>query len=164
MKNYKTSDYAANKYADGIVYRFNGQTVEVTLEAYLAENPGHTEQDFHRFKALSDSMFHEQDISDNAHGRHSAPLYDDTDEAAFASPTLEDDYEERLDKQAVRKATMRLLASGELTETQERRFRMYYFKGLSLRQIAERENVHFTSVSESVTAATDKLKKFFKKT
>ena len=40
MKNYRDSDYAANKYASGIVYRFANKTVTVTVEDYLKENPG----------------------------------------------------------------------------------------------------------------------------
>jgi hypothetical protein len=40
MKNYKDSDYALNKFSEGIVYRFADRIVEITLEDYLAENPG----------------------------------------------------------------------------------------------------------------------------
>ena len=39
MKNYKDSDYARNKFSEGIVYRFADRIVEITLKDYLAENP-----------------------------------------------------------------------------------------------------------------------------
>lgn len=45
MKNYKDSDYALNKFSEGIVYRFADRIVEITLEDYLAENPGYIEQE-----------------------------------------------------------------------------------------------------------------------
>ena len=39
MKNYTDSDYALNKFSDGIVYRFSDGIEEVTLDKYLVENP-----------------------------------------------------------------------------------------------------------------------------
>jgi DNA-directed RNA polymerase specialized sigma24 family protein len=61
------------------------------------------------------------------------------------------------------KAARQLLDSGGLTEVQRRRFLLHFFQGLSYRQIASREGVHFTSVHESIEAATAKLQKFFEK-
>ena len=62
MKNYKDSDYALNKFSEGIVYKFADRIVEITLEDYLAENPGRTAQDFLELKALSDEIYHQQVI------------------------------------------------------------------------------------------------------
>ena len=67
------------------------------------------------------------------------------------------------DEQNALAAAMQLLDSGELTEIQRRRFMQHFFQGLSYRQIAEHENVHFTSVQESIAAANAKLKKYFEK-
>ncbi|SFG94105.1 hypothetical protein SAMN05660211_04457, partial [Enterocloster clostridioformis] len=61
MKNYTDSDYALNKYSEGIVYKFADGIVEVTLADYLRDNPGKTEEDFARLKALSDEIYHQQD-------------------------------------------------------------------------------------------------------
>jgi hypothetical protein len=64
MKNYQDSDYALNKHSNGIVYRFaDGSRFTVTLTDYLAENPDKTEDDFRRFKELSDSDYLESDRS-----------------------------------------------------------------------------------------------------
>lgn len=63
MKNFKDSDYALNKFSEGIVYRFADRIVEITLDDYLTENPGKTEQDFLELKALSDEIYHEQVIT-----------------------------------------------------------------------------------------------------
>ena len=35
MKNYKDSDYAANKYSEGIVYRFADSVEVVSLDTYI---------------------------------------------------------------------------------------------------------------------------------
>ena len=55
MKNYKDSDYARNKFSDGIVYRFADRIVEITLKDYLAENPDKTVEDFMELKALTEA-------------------------------------------------------------------------------------------------------------
>jgi len=62
MKNYKNSDYALNKFSEGIVYKFADLIVEVTLEDYLVENPGKTAEDFIELKSLSDEIYHQQVI------------------------------------------------------------------------------------------------------
>lgn len=69
MKNYKDSDYALNKFSDGIVYRFADRIVEITLENYLAENPGKTAEDFLELKAPSDEIYHQQIIDENRTSR-----------------------------------------------------------------------------------------------
>ena len=46
MRNYKDSDYALNRYSQGIVYKFSDGIVEITLEDYLRDNPNKTEEDF----------------------------------------------------------------------------------------------------------------------
>ena len=61
MRNYKDSDYALNKYSQGIVYKFADSIVEVTLEDYLRDNPDKTEADFAELKALSDEIYYRQD-------------------------------------------------------------------------------------------------------
>ena len=43
MKNYRSNDYALNKYSKGIVYKFVDGIVEITLEEYLHSNPDKTE-------------------------------------------------------------------------------------------------------------------------
>ena len=61
MSKYQDSDYAVNKFSKGIVYRFSNETIEITLEAYLRDNPGKTKADFTALKALSDEIYYEQD-------------------------------------------------------------------------------------------------------
>ncbi len=65
MKNYKGSDYAANKYSSGIVYRTANQTIEISLSDYLEANPDKTKQDFYKLKVLSDQIYLEQAQNEN---------------------------------------------------------------------------------------------------
>ena len=161
MINYKNSDYAVNKFADGIVYRFNGQTLEVTLNDYLAENPDKTEADFRELKALSDTIYHEQVRDENTNTRLDVSIHGMEESQSFITSTVEDDFAERQERNAVRNAARQLLESGELTETQERRFRLHFFDGLSLREIANIEGTSHPPVHRSINAATKKLKIFF---
>jgi hypothetical protein len=66
MKNYRDSDYAANKNAKGIVCRFANQIIEITLEDYLRENPDKNEADFTELKSLSDEIYLKQVRAENA--------------------------------------------------------------------------------------------------
>ena len=66
MKNYNKSDYAVNKYSDGIVYSFADGIVTITLADYLAENPDKTEGDFIALKTLSDSIYLKEVQDENA--------------------------------------------------------------------------------------------------
>ncbi len=69
MKNYMHSDYALNKFSKSIVNHFADRIVEITLEAYLAENPDKTIEDFLKLKALSDEIYHQQIIDENRTSR-----------------------------------------------------------------------------------------------
>ncbi|MEA4893282.1 MAG: sigma factor-like helix-turn-helix DNA-binding protein [Peptococcaceae bacterium] len=161
MKNYKDSDYALNKFSEGIVYRFADRIVEITLEDYLAENPGRTAQDFLELKALSDEIYHQQVIHENRTSRLDVSINGLEETEQLSVPALDLDLIHKSDTRKAKEAAKRLLDSGELTEIQRRRFLLHFVEGLSYRQIAGREGVHFTSVHESIEAATAKLKKAF---
>lgn len=53
-------------------------------------------------------------------------------------------------------------AKQKLTETQRRRLELYIEDGLSMREIAKKEGVHYTAVEDSIRAAFKKIKKFLK--
>lgn len=162
MKNYKNSDYALNKFSEGIVYHFADHIVEITLEDYLAENPSKTTEDFQDLKALSDEIYHQQVIQENRTSRLDVSITGLENTRQLATAPLESDLIHKSDSKKVMDAAKQLLNSGNLTVVQRRRFIMHFFKGVSYRQIAMIEGVFFTSVAESVTAATRKLKKYFK--
>lgn len=159
MKHYKDTDYAANRYSENIVYRFGNKTVEITLEKFLAENPDMTEDDFLRFKALSDAIYLEQVKAENAQTKKNIPIHPLEETESCAVEPIEKYTEEQEEKEALQ-AVQQFLDSGILTEAQRRRFILYFFKGYTIRQIAEIEHVYINAIEDCLTAAIKKLKKF----
>lgn len=163
MKNYKDTDYAINKYSEGIVYQFaDGRKAEVMLADYLRENPGKTETDFMELKALSDAIYHEQDLEEARYARRAGTLECVENSERYASVPLDVELINRQETSQALKAAARLLASGNLTEVQRRRFILHFFHGLSIRQIAHKEAVHKRAVWDSLQWAEKKLKKFYR--
>ena len=166
MKNYRDSDYALNKYSKGIVYRFADATVEVTLEDYLAENPGRTEQDFRELKALSDKLYLEQVTDENAQTYKNFSLHTAVELSDPTALTPEEHLEEReiaTEEESALLAAKAFLLSGQLTKIQRKRFILFYIKGLSTRQIAELEGISQYSVWECIQSCEKKMKKFIGK-
>lgn len=160
MKNYRDSDYAVNKYADGIVYRFSNQTLEVTLADYLRENPGKTEADFAELKALSDSMYLNDDKADYCGTWKNVPIHGLEETDACCVPSAEFgviDMPEEIAAQELRRKLAKR-AMDALTETQRRRYLLHTVNGLSTWQIAEQEGINQKSVYESIQAAEKKIK------
>lgn len=161
MRNYQESDYALNKYSEGIVYKFADGIVEVTLADYLRDNPDRTAEDFAKLKAVSDELYHEQDLDETAYGKRARKLEWLTESEEYATPSVDITLIHNSDKGQALKAAKCLLESGKLTEVQRRRFLLHYFKGLSIRQIAGLEQVDYRAVWESLHWSTKKLKKFY---
>ena len=162
MKNYIDSDYAANKNAAGIVYRFANETVEITLEAYLAENPGKTEADFAEWKALSDRDYFEQDRSDCRQTWKNVSLHGLGELADCAAPSPEDAVISKLEQAAMQKRRYALArqALDKLTEVQRRRYLQYHAQGMTEEQIATREGASQQAISKSLILSEKKIKKF----
>ena len=163
MRKYWTSDYAVNKDRKGIVYQFaDGKELEISLTEYLQANPDRTEQDFIELKTLSDGIYYEQALEDTRYGKQKQTLGQLEDSEQFATPPIDTLLIHNSEKGQALKAARQLLDSGDLTEVQRRRFLLHFFEGLSYRQLAMRENVHFTSVQESIEAAVRKFQKYLK--
>lgn len=163
MRNYWTSDYAVNKGRGGLVYQFaDGSEVEISLADYLQDNPEKTEQDFMELKTLSDEIYHNQDLEEARYGRRARTLesVENSERYASASPDVELIHKQEAG-QAL-KAAKRLMAGGNLTEVQRRRFILHFFQGMSIRQIAHKESVHKRAIWDSLQWAEKKLKKFFR--
>lgn len=161
IKNFKDSDYALNKFSKGIVYRFTDRIVEITLEDYLVENQGNTEQNFLDLKALSDEIHHQQVIDENRTSRLDVSMIGLEETEALATIPLDTSLIHKSDNKNAMVAAKRLLDSGDLTEVQRRRFILYFVEGLSYRQIAKKENVHQSAVWESLQWTLKKLRKLF---
>lgn len=157
MKNYRNSDYAINKYSNGIVYKFADTVIEITLEDYLRANPDKTEKEFLELKALSDEIYLEIDRAENAQTKKNVSIYGLEETSSCATSSLEEEYWESEELLHLRKAVDKLFREGKLTKNQKKRFILHFFRGMSIRKIAELEGVFFTSVAESLKCAEHKL-------
>lgn len=163
MRNFNESDYALNKYSEGIVYKFaDGKTQTIWLEDYLSANPGKSAEDFAKIKALSDELYHEQVIVEHRTGRLDVTINGLEETEQLATVSIDTELIHKADTGKALKAAKLLLNSGKLTEIQRRRFILHFFKGLSIRQIAEIDQVDFRAVWESLHWATKKLKKLYR--
>jgi len=162
MKNYRDSDYAANKYTSGIVYRSVTDTYELTLEDYLRENPGATEADFAELKALSDEIYLEQDRADYRQTHKDVSLHGLDEPAACCVPSLEevliDRPEREKEREHLREQAHQALLT--LTEVQRRRYLLHRIDGLTTREIAEKEGISHVAVVYSLEWAEKKIEKF----
>lgn len=165
MRDYRKSDYAINKYSPNIVYRFHDEIIEVSLEDYLKENPDKTEQDFADLKALSDEIYYEQDRAESAQTRKDVSIHGLEETEHCATRPLDEEWEEKLTEFQnhlyARRAFEKLFLADVLTEIQKRRFCLYVFKGLSIRQIGRFEGRSYQVVAKSLNLAIRKLKKLF---
>ncbi len=165
MNNYRNTDYALNKHSKGIVYKFADGIIETTLTDYLRENPEKTEEDFNGLKELSDEIYYQQDRHQNRISRLDVSIYclkqaDYISMLHLAADAQRKNERSRAQEQALI-AAKRLLDSGKLTETQKHRFYLYFFEGLSTRQIALQDKVHQRAVWDSLRWTIKKLKKYF---
>ena len=163
MRKYQNSDYAVNRYREGIVYRFADEEIEITLEDYLRDNKDKTEQDFLSLKAISDEIYYKQDREETRYYKRRSSFDSLVESEQMASPSPYILLFRKFDEENALKATAQLLQSGKLTEIQKRRFTLHFFRGLSYRQIAEQEQVNFAAVRDSIKWAVKKLEKIFKK-
>lgn len=151
MKNYKDSDYALNKFSVGIVYKFADRIVEITLKDYLTENPGKTEQDFLDLKALSDEIYHQQVTHEHRTSRLDVSINGLEETEQLSTPPPETALIHKTEENKAMKAARQLLDSGQLTETQRRRFIQHFIQGLSIRQIAAVDQVDYRAVWDSLS-------------
>lgn len=120
MKNYRDSDYAVNKYASGIVYRFADKTIEITLEDYLRENPHKTQNDFAELKKLSDEIYLEQVRCENAQSKKTVSFHALEETVNCSVPSFEATLEQIENKQ--HRQNLAKKALDKLTETQRHFF------------------------------------------
>ena len=162
MKNYRKSDYALNKFSEGIVYQFSDGTLEISMTDYLRDNPDKTEADFLELKAISDEIYLEQVRIETAQGNKAVSMTGLEETIVHPAPSLDDSYIKADEQRRVKLAVDKLFLCGKLTPKQKDRFVRHFFAGTSLRKIACDEGVHFTSVDECIRRAVDKLRTYFK--
>ena len=154
------SDYALNKMApDAIVYKdAAGEVTRLTQADFPSL------EEFHQWKAWSDENYHDIEKASHVYYNHTRSLHG-LSEKAVAVPSPEDamiEDQEQRERRGLRRMLMKGLDSC-LTPTQRHRLWLYCVDGLTVRQIAEAENIKHQSVVECLTAAKNKLQIFLKK-
>lgn len=153
------SDYALNKMApDAIVYMdAAGKVTRLTQTDFSSL------EEFQRWKAWSDEDYHDAEKATHVFYNHTRSLHG-LSEKAIAVPSPEDTMMEDQEQQERRKLR-RMLMEGLgscLTPAQRRRLWLHCVDELTVRQIAEAENVRHQSVVECLAAAKNKLQLFLK--
>jgi DNA-directed RNA polymerase specialized sigma subunit len=164
INKYANSDYALNKKnPEAIVYRFaDGSIVTVTLEAYLAENPGKTAEDFHTLKTLSDADYHGWDRADYRQTWKNLSIHGWEETEHCAGESLEEMLIDRPERESEESRQLVLAAQAldKLTDIQRRRYLMHTAKGLTTREIAAKEGTSQRTVMDSIQGAEKKIRKF----
>ncbi len=154
------SIYALNKMEpDAIIYKdADDEIIRLTRDDFTSE------EEFFRFKKISDENYRIEENNEQKHKRRTVAL-DDISELATASPSVEETLAEK--QEELRKAELvKLLKSSinnYLTDVQKRRLMMYYINKLSEEEIAVKEKVSHQAVSKSLQAAKKILEKFLRK-
>ena len=161
MKNYKQSDYAANKHSDKIVYRCNGETVEIGLDEFLVSNPEMTERDFRRWKRYSDMYYLREVRALNNTTRKDVAIYSSMALSEPADPDSVPDIASEMDTDAKIDALRQILDGEMLTEKQKRRFTMHFIDGMTTREIGAAEGISNVMAAKSINQAKRKIVKFF---
>ena len=160
-RNYRQSDYAKNKYSGNIVYAGSDETIEITLEQFLEENPGMTEEDFAYWKNWSDEDYYSIDRKDSIEAKHTVSIHSIEETELVSIPSAEEVVMEKLNRENERFYTMKDAEAvlSKLTDIQRRRYLLYEVYGLSTPQIALIEGVSQYTVWESIDAAKKRIKK-----
>lgn len=99
---------------------------------------------------------HAQEMRDLRHVTKEGYTEGETEDLAFDSgESLEDMVIRQMELETLKKAMQ------SLTEVQRERLHLYFFEGLTYRQIAEKKGIGEKNVRESITGAIKKIKKFF---
>lgn len=130
-----------------------------------------------KFKDGQNSV-HEMEISKELHNAFDSFELEDNRQRGFYERHIEHsevwDYvfdeaanedEDSLEDTVIRNLEYEQLhkAMEKLTEVQKKRVYLYYFKGLTYKEIAEMENCSLQPVVRSITGALEKIKKYFDK-
>ena len=162
-RNFKNSDYAKNKYSEGVVYTFvDGTEVEIKLSTAMEADSNVTVEKFQELKNVSDAIFEADDNSDDLYSKYVKTTYETIEDGAWlATKSLEEEYFDRLEDEALNEKVKRF-ANTKLTENQRRRFWLL-LEGKSQAEIAAIEKCTQQNISASQKAIQKKFKKFFNK-
>ncbi len=90
MSDYRKSFYVLNKFSESIIYQFNDEIKEITLEDYLKDNPTHTKGDFIKFKMISDELYHSEDLADARYRKRKLSIHTINEDQFSSKETILD--------------------------------------------------------------------------
>ena len=151
-----------NKYSKGILYKVSDGYIEVTVEQYLKENPDKTAQDFMELKRISDEIYYKENQEESAYAKRKEELKSVEEIEQVSAGMFDLEIIKKMEEEEMKQAVKKLLEMGNLTLIQKRRFYLHFYEGMSYRQIAKLDGVHFTSVQESIEVCVKKLKKIYR--
>lgn len=156
----RKSIYALNKKdPNAIVYTdADGNLIRLTRDAFASE------EEFMRWKKLSDADYHGEEKADHLYHDSTFSL-EGLSEESIAVPSAEEGYILEIDANE-RQALSRILVEGLsdcLTETQRRRIWKYCVQNKTIRAIAAEESSARNAVWKSIIAAKEKLNEFLSK-
>ena len=144
-----------------IKHQKNGSKTERTLS-----DAEFSVEQFEAMKEWSDAEYKKQVRSYVQANRKSVARVDDLEDCpsiAFYEKFAGDEDETDEDDYRTVENALWILDAMKLTDVQKRRFMAKHIDGMSLREIAEKEQAHFMAVQESLQAAEKKRKKIISK-
>ena len=136
--------------------------IRIRVKDFYTDAIGETEYTYvtkEVYEALTETFrkeAHAQEMRDLRHVTKEGYTEGETEDLAFDSgESLEDMGIRQMELETLQKAMQ------SLTEVQRERLHLYFFEGLTYRQIAEKKRIGEKNVRESITGAIKKIKKFF---
>ena len=136
--------------------------IRIRVKDFYKDAIGETEYTYvtkEVYEALTETFrkeAHAQEMRDLRHVTKEGYTEGETENLAFDSgESLEDMVIRQMEMETLQKAMQ------SLTEVQRERLHLYFFEGLTYRQIAEKKGIGVKNVRESITGAIKKIKKFF---
>ena len=136
--------------------------IRIRVKDFYKDAIGETEYTYvtkEVYEALTETFrkeAHAQEMRDLRHVTKEGYTEGETEDLAFDSrESLEDMVIRQMELETLQKAMQ------SLTEVQRERLHLYFFEGLTYRQIAEKKGIGEKNVRESITSAIKKIKKFF---
>lgn len=154
MKQFHKTSYSKNKGSEDIVYRSVTGDYSISQEAFLDSDPALRAEDYAFFKRWSDENYRAEDSRDAKEARRVLPL---EHISSLSAPAGEE--ENGSDDLRSLENAQRILNAAALTPVQKRRFLMYHYKGLTLREIAVYEDVGYSKIVKSIVQAEKKIYK-----
>lgn len=136
--------------------------IRIRIKDFYKDAIGETEYTYvskEVYEAMTETFrkeAHAQEMRDLRHVTRDGYTEGETEDLAFdTGESLEDMIIRRLELETLQKAMQ------SLTDVQKKRLQLYFFEGMTIREIAEKEGINRNAVWKSLQATIARLKEFF---